>query len=483
MNLRCISASLLLPGVLLLPSCSRDDGSLSKQASSSLSAAVADTTGRASGIAPSVADPGPRGGDRGAGGPFVGLSTDEQTFFASARDVFAEVDSVSGAIEEGSGLGPTFNGNSCAQCHAEPDVGGTSPHPTLGHVRTQNPQVGLATLDRAPGSEQTVPSFITADGPIREARFISNDDGSDDGGVHGLYTIAGRTDAPGCNLAQPDFATQLDNGNVIFRIPTPLFGLGLLEAVSEDDLVANLASNGDAKANLGIAGTFNRSGNDGTITRFGWKAQNKSLLIFAGEAYNVEQGVSNELFPNERSTATGCQFNANPEDATNTTTGGAPDTTSFAAFMRLSAPPTPTTATTSELRGKALFGTSADPGIGCVSCHSDSLTTGTSRFTNMSHVVFHPYTDLAIHDMGTGLSDFVTQGAAGGSQFRTAPLWGVGKRIFFLHDGRATPANGGLVAAVLAHRSRGSEANGVIRNFTRLGATDQQAVIDFLRSL
>jgi len=434
-------------------------------------------------VASTVADPGPRGGDRGAGGPFAQLSTDEKTFFSGARDVFAEVDSVSGAIEEGKGLGPTFNGNSCAQCHSEPDVGGSSPHPTLGHVKTANPQVGLAALDRAPGGTQTVPPFLSADGPVREARFISNPDGSDDGGVHDLYTIAGRTDAPGCRLAQPDFARQIANGNVIFRIPTAVFGLGLLEAVDEDALVANLAANASAKAAAGVTGAFNRSGNDGSITRFGWKAQNKSLLVFAGEAYNVEQGVSNELFPNERATASGCQFNANPEDATDTTTGGAPDTTLFAAFMRLSAGPTPTTATASELRGKALFGTAAAPSVGCVFCHSDTLTTGSSRFTNMSNVAIHPYTDLAIHHMGTGLADSVTQGAAGGDQFRTAPLWGVGKRIFFLHDGRSNPGNGGLVNAILAHSSRGSEARNVIRNFTQLTAADQQAIVDFLRSL
>ena len=85
--------------------------------------------------------------------------------------------------------------------------------------------------------------------------------------------------------------------------------------------------------------------------------------------------------------------------------------------------------------------------------------------------------------MGTGLSDHVQQGGASGDQFRTAPLWGVGKRIFFLHDGRANPSNGGLVKAITAHSSRGSEAKRVIRNFTQLPAADQQAVIDFLRSL
>jgi CxxC motif-containing protein (DUF1111 family) len=353
----------------------------------------------------------------------------------------------------------------------------------LGHIKVTNPQIDLATLDRGPGANQSVPSFIKADGPIREARFVSNADGSPDGGVHGLYTIAGRTDAVGCVLAQPDFNKELANSNVIFRIPTPTFGLGLLEAVDDDALVANLASNPSGKSACGVTGAFNRSGNDGSITRFGWKAQNKSLLIFAGEAYNVEQGVSNELFPNERATAAGCQYNGGPEDATDTTTGGAADTTLFAAFMRLSAPPVATTASPSELRGKTLFGTKSAPGIGCVFCHTDTLTTSSSRFTGMSNVDIHPYTDVAIHHMGTGLADQVTQGAAGGDQFRTAPLWGAGKRIFFLHDGRSGPGNGGLVNAINAHGSRGSEARGVLRKFVALSPSDQQAIVDFVRSL
>jgi len=113
-------------------------------------------------------DPGPRGGAAGAGGFLTGLSADEQSFFNGAIGSFMEVDSVSGSIsgESGSGLGPTFNGNSCARCHAQPAVGGSSPTP--------NPQVDLANLD---GARNTVPSFITSDGPVREARFIRNPDG------------------------------------------------------------------------------------------------------------------------------------------------------------------------------------------------------------------------------------------------------------------------------------------------------------------
>src|SRR5436853_920941 len=146
--------------------------------------------------------------------------------------------------EESIGLGPTFNGNGCAMCHAEPSVGGSSPGPHSRLNPVPNPQVALATLH---GATNIVPAFVTSDGPIREARFVRNPDGSLDGGVHGLFTIAGRSDAPGCTLPQPNFALQLAYNNVIFRIPTPLFGLGLVEATPDATLKANLAANKAAK--------------------------------------------------------------------------------------------------------------------------------------------------------------------------------------------------------------------------------------------
>ncbi len=465
-------------------------------------------------------DPGPRGGQPGAGGPFPALDANERAFFLAAQEKFREVNSVLGGIagESSLGLGPTFNLNSCAGCHSEPAIGGTSPHPRLGFVRRPNPEIAMASLDRRPGHNQTVPSFVRSDGPIREARFIHRPDGSLDGSVHAVYTIAGRVDALGCDLTQPDFATQLANHNVIFRIPTPTFGLGLLENVSDDTLVANLANHSTLKRSLGIFGRLNRTGNDQTVTRFGWKAQNKSLLIFAGEAYNVEQGVSNENFPNERDTAPGCEFNPTPEDSTNIvnpdppggTTGTASqmssDVLNFAGFMRFLAPPTPTTASSSELHGRALFGTSSDPGIGCVLCHSDTLTTAASPFSGMGRINIHPLSDVAIHHLGPRLADHVNQGLAGPDEFRTAPLWGVGQRIFFLHDGRAGPGNGGLLTAILEHKSSTpncrtatfsptgvpldsggvachSEANQVITRFQNLSASDRQDILNFLRSL
>jgi CxxC motif-containing protein (DUF1111 family) len=286
-------------------------------------------------------------------------------------------------------------------------------------------------------------------------------------------------------MAQPDFATALANHNVIFRIPTPVFGLGLVENTPDATLQANLAANPRLKALLGIAGSFNTSGNDGTITRFGWKAQNKSLLMFSGEAYNVEMGVTNELFPNERSAAPGCVYNPTPEDATNivdptsgsttgTASGMSSDIVNFAAFMRLSAPPTATTSSASEQNGQALFNV-----VGCALCHSPSLTTGASIFTGMGSVTYAPFSDFAVHHMGSNLADGITQGSAGPDQFRTAPLWGVGQRLFFLHDGRTSD----LLQAILAHGSQNSEAERVVNLFQSLSKSQKQDLLNFLRSL
>ena len=458
------------------------------------------------GILNAQTDPGPRGGGAAAGSAFSALNAAEKAYFTQALGVFNEVDSVSGKIagEPGSGLGPTFNANSCAMCHAQPAVGGSSPGLKSPQNPVPNPQVALATLH---GAKNTVPSFITANGPVREARFIStspqNNNAALDGGVHGLYTIAGRPDAPGCTLAQPDFNTNLHNNNVIFRIPTPTFGLGLVEGTPDSILQANLTANQSQKSGLGISGRLNTSGNDGSVTRFGWKAQNKSLLVFAGEAYNVEQGVSNEVFPNERSAVAGCVFNSTPEDKTNLTSGEASDTVSFAAFMRLSAPPTPAPSTSSTQSGASLFNST-----GCALCHSPTLTTGASPFTGMSNLTYHPYSDFAIHSMGSNLADGILQGGAGPDEFRTAPLWGLGQRLFFLHDGRTSD----LLEAIQAHSSPGSnctvsqsflqfrangdffqpfaqtfvcgsEANQVIQNFNNLHTSQKQDILNFLRSL
>jgi len=442
----------------------------------------------------SVSDPGVREGSVQVGAPLAGLSAAELQFFQDGLTRFIEVDSVGGNIsgETGSGLGPAFNSNSCASCHAQPAIGGSSPntsqYPNIG----PNPQM---TVANDAGATNSIPYFMSADGPVREVRFpyvVSNGrvTSTPDGGVHDVFTIAGRTDAPNCNMAQPNFEQMSQLNDIIFRIPTPVFGAGLIENIPDSTILANMSANAALKRGLGISGHPNYSGNDGTITRFGWKAQNKSLEIFAGEAYNVEMGVTNELFPNEREGApASCLYNTTPEDATNFGSSGVAipsDIVGFADFMRFLAPPAPSAAgipgnptALSLANGRAVFST-----VHCDMCHTPSLATSPSTFSpalrNQNVALF---SDLLVHNMGSGLADNITQGSAGPGEFRTAPLWGVGQRIFFLHDGRATPANGGLLRAIEAHAGQGSEANQVISLFNGRSSRDQQDLLNFLRSL
>jgi CxxC motif-containing protein (DUF1111 family) len=446
--------------------------------------AAAAWTGPAS--AQAVQDPGVRGGPPGAGGPLPNLVPGGAGFFTAAQSFFTQVFSVSGTINDGApigapnggpGLGPRYNLNQCSGCHSQPAIGGTSPK--------INPEVAVATLEHA---NNYVPSFVTLNGPVREARFVKNTNGTPDGQVHELYVITGRPDAPGCNITQPNFAAELASRNVIFRIPTPTFGLGLVELVSDLTLQNNFAANPVLKSQLGISGHFNISANDGTITRFGWKAQNKSLLMFSGEAYLVEMGVTNELFPNKRDIETipSCQFNPLPEDMTifgtvdpvsppsgSTASDFSTGIVNFATFMRLSAPPTPVAPTPQSARGSQVF-----QNIGCQACHVLTQQTGLSAFTTQNNIAFSPLSDFALHDMGRGLADGITQGNADGQEFRTAPLWGIGQRIFFLHDGRTND----LLQAILEHSSSGSEANVVIRHFNSLAPQDKQALLVYLRS-
>lgn len=420
-----------------------------------------------------AADPGLRLGPADAGGPLEDLDTTEWNFFSAAREVFREITSVFGNIsgEEGRGLGPRFNHTSCAGCHSYPATGGSSP--------PQNPQIAAAT---AHGALNSIPSFITPNGPVRVARFIRNSDGSRDGGVHDLLVISGRTDAPGCQISQPDFASELEDDNVVFRIPTPLYGLGLVEATPDANLRAAFSANASLKDSLGVSGHFNTSGADGTIMRFGWKSQNKSLAIFSGEAYNVEQGVTNELFPNEREDDPNCQFNATPEDgipfqaspnSLSAASAHASDTANVAVFSRLLAAPRPVPSAEAQ-RGEQVF---AD--IGCHTCHTPSQTTGASDVAALDRVTYHPYSDFALHDMGGRLNDGVNQGEANGRDWRTAPLWGLGQRVFFLHDGRTTD----LVTAIREHASQGSEANEVVDQFNALSREEMADLLAFLRAL
>ena len=157
----------------------------------------------------------------------------------------------------GDGLGPRFNLNSCGGCHIQGGVGGSSP--------AVNPQFAMAT---AMGARNTVPFFIKPDGPAREARFKYNANGTRDGGVHALFVISGRVDATGnasgCNIRQEDFAAQGRANNLIFRIPTPVFGAGLIEQIPDSTILANQAAAAPRKGTLGIRGRPHRFPLNGT---------------------------------------------------------------------------------------------------------------------------------------------------------------------------------------------------------------------------
>jgi CxxC motif-containing protein (DUF1111 family) len=447
-------------------------------------------------------DPGPRVGPvnppTNPGNPIQGLTAGQAAAFTGGLQQFNEVEPVNLLAGPGNGgLGPTFNSNSCGSCHSQPATGGTSPSKTAFPFVGDNPQAtvgkGFTVTVTINGQPQTQTLtfnnqpifFVTPTGPVREARFKS------DSGVHDLFTIAGVADAPGCNLAQPKFAAEAARGNLSLRIPTPVFGAGLIENIDEHTLITNLANSSSGA--LGIHGTFNRSGNDGSITRFGWKAQNKSLLIFAGEAYNVEMGITNELFPDERGyppnpIPAACLVNPTPEDITIFDTASSPappglsDVAQFAIFMRFLDQPAPACGRATKIDcGLAAAGQVVFTNTGCANCHTPSMTTTKSEFAPaaLSGVQANLFSDLALHHMGSGLADGITQGNAGPDQFRTSPLWGVGQRVFYLHDGRT--AN--LVEAILDHESPGSEANRVVETFEGLSMMDKQNLILFLRSL
>ena len=415
-----------------------------------------------------ASDPGVRDEAPGAGGPIDGLTDDEAEMFVVGLVDFSAEEKVA------DGVGPRFNFVGCAGCHSQPAIGGTS-----GAV---NPL--FRVTEELGFTGNVMPWFITRDGPIREARLQYNADGSRDGGVHNLFVISGHPDAAGCNIGQEDFGTPDDHPNVIFRIPSPTFGAGLIEQILDSTIMANQKADSSRKQALGISGRPNRNGNDGTITRFGWKAQNKSLRNFSAEAYNVEMGITNEGFQQERDETESCQFASVPNDVTPSAHQlGAIE--NFANFQRFLAPPIPSPDTpggaTSIHRGREKFSD-----IGCNLCHTPRLQTRSyTTVVALGNQNVNLFSDLLVHHMGPGLADDIIQGVADPDEFRTSPLWGLGQRIFFLHDGRTSD----LREAIQAHKSEGnaqfgpSEANQAIDNFNDLSEEEKQDLLNFLRSL
>jgi CxxC motif-containing protein (DUF1111 family) len=400
------------------------------------------------------------------------------------------------------GLGARHNADQCFACHAQPALGGSGgflvPNPGQPIPQpAENPQFRL--IPHRFGRQNTVPSFETQFGPIREVRFKYKSDGTRDGGVHQLWVVRGDTSdptIPNCTLRQPDFESQLRAGNLSFRIPLPMLGLGLIESIQDREILAHHNATASQRTALGITGHPNRSGNDGTITRFGWKAQNKSITMFAGEAYNVEMGITNELFPTATEEDPNCQGPGKPEpndvtrtdaDETRNQAFNNPlhilaDWMQFQVMMRFTDGPAPDPIPSASARqGREIFSQ-----IGCALCHTPKMQTAPVMLSLvLQDRPVNLFSDLMVHHMGANLADDIIQGQAGPDEFRTTPLWGVGQRIFFLHDGRTAD----LLEAIQSHSSAAtsgypaSEANGVVQNFNKLSPASKQAILDFLRSL
>ena len=416
---------------------------------------------------------------------------------------FGELDPVFPQFHTNSnGLGARHNADQCFLCHAQPTLGGSGgfivPNPGQGTpMPPENPLFGL--VPHRFGKQNVVPSFEQQFGPIREVRFKFKPDGTRDGGVHQLWVVTGINNdptIPNCSIVQPDFASQFSAGNLSFRIPLQMTGLGLIDSIQDREILGHFNATASQRAALGIFGHPNRSANDGTITRFGWKAQNKSLTMFAAEAYNVEMGITNELFPTATEEDPNCNGpqKPHPNDVTRTDANDAvnesftnplhilADWMQFTLLMRFTDAPQPDpNPSASAQRGRVVFST-----VGCALCHTPQMQTAPGM--NSAVLQNRPvnlFSDLLVHHMGPGLADNIIQGAAGPGEFRTVPLWGVGQRLFFLHDGRTSD----LLQAIIQHFSPSSEdyppseANAVVQRFLGLSVTDKQAVLDFLRSL
>lgn len=368
------------------------------------------------------------------GAPLPGLLPAEFERFRIGLDDFLEVETA----EEG--LGPSFNASSCAVCHNVPAVGGVS---LVSEVRAayKDPQGNIRPL-------------TAADGTPLDTLFH-------------LFS----TPTHGCQPSLPPDA------NVIARrIPIPTFGAGLVEAIPDETLLA-LEDRDDVNGD-GISGRAARVIDLGTgqarIGRFGWKAQHATLRTFSADAYRNEMGITNEIFPEELANGVSaermklCDPTPDPEDLPDPRTRLAA-IDNFEAFLKFLAPPP-----RDPIADLARAGEQTFRSIGCASCHVPSLETGSSAAPLFDRVTVPLFSDLLLHDIGTG--DGIPQASAKPEEIRTPSLWGLRARRPFLHDGSASTVED----AILRH---GGEADAVRRRFEQLDAGQRAALIAFLGSL
>lgn len=361
------------------------------------------------------------------GGALAGLTDAQLAAFVDGRADFRQAETAA------TGLGPIFNDVSCVACHDAGGIGGAS--------------------------RRTVTRFgRTVDGVFDPLEHL------------GGSLLQARAINPAAREVVPREANTIAR-----RVTTPLFGAGLIDAIPDSTIVLGTLVEKPAEIAGKVSVVKDVVSGENRIGRFGWKAQQATILAFSGDAYLNEMGITNRFVPTENAPngnlALLAQFDrvAGIEDVTDPVDGRT-GVDRVADFMRFLAPPVRGAATAASAAGERIFAT-----LDCAVCHTPTMKTGKSDIAALSEKTVELYSDLLLHDMGA-LGDGIVQGTAGARDMRTAPLWGLRARPTWLHDGRANTVD----AAIRAHAG---EAQRSRERYEALGATERQQLLAFLDTL
>ncbi|MEM8810744.1 MAG: di-heme oxidoredictase family protein [Cyanobacteria bacterium P01_G01_bin.38] len=369
-----------------------------------------------------------------------------------------------------SGLGPIFNNASCVSCHIRNGRGMAEPGQLLLRVSNGTPSdTDLSVLSET-DRLKNAPPVSGLGNQIQDFSVVGE---PPEATVEILWREAAGayTDGTPYRLRSPEFNITLANGEplpetvqISPRTPPHVYGLGLLEAIPEADILA-LADPDDVDGD-GISGRPNQvwdvQKQEITLGRFGWKANSPNLLQQSADAYLNDMGITSPLFPAE-------DGSTEIDEAT---------LVAAAAYAQtLAAPARSLMADPQVQRGEQLFSEAS-----CAACHTATFHTGAHKYPALENQEIHPYTDMLLHDMGEGLADNRADYVATGQEWRTPSLWGIGlaQTVLpysgYLHDGRART----LAEAILWH---GGEAESSKAAFETLSAADREALVKFLQSL
>lgn len=381
-----------------------------------------------------------------------------------------------------SGLGPMFNNASCVSCHVRNGRGMPEPGQLLLRISLPESEAdiaeGAASTEVVVGenvSRETVaansePALLNLGNQIQDFSVVGVEP---EASVSVLWGEQGGSyvDGEPYRLRSPRFEVTLSSGEALPegtlispRVPSHVYGTGLLEAISEEDILAN--ADPQDLDNDGISGKANRvlnvETNEIALGRFGWKASSPTLLQQSAEAYLNDMGITNPLFP---------------ADDGSTEIDEETLVASAAYAQTLAVPARSRVEDAQVQQGEKLFEDAS-----CMACHLSSFRTGSHKYPALENQTIHPFTDMLLHDMGEGLADNRPDFEATGLEWRTPALWGIGlaQTVLpysgYLHDGRART----FEEAILWH---GGEAEASKQAFLEMSKDDRVALVRFLRSL